>query len=186
LVTELGSIFFRRAIYEDGRYEQNNMLGLHTEFHLIIKETVMKQLLLLLLVLPLFIFAQEPPKKASKIIVLRKDTSNSLLDKIALELFNRRFTIETRDDKLKYLTTKERTNVDGTKLTKIRVILNDTAIIFTSEMAFAQDFIIGGVTLKQTFDPVTYSGLKKSYMMNAWREMDEIAKTFGDKIIYSK
>jgi hypothetical protein len=130
--------------------------------------------------------AQEPPKKASKIIVLTKDTIGTLLDKIALELFNRRFTIDTRNDKLKYITTKERANVDGTKLTKIRAIINDTAVIFTSEMALAQDFTISGVTLKQTFDPVTYTGLKNSYMKHAWREMDEIAHKFGDKIIYTK
>lgn len=132
-----------------------------------------------------FCYSQEPPKKASKIIVL-KDTSANLLDKIALELFNRRFTIDTRDDKLKYLTTKERTNSNGMVLTKIRAIINDTAIIFSSEMALANDFTIMGVTTKQTFDPVTYSGMKKSYMRIAWQEMEAIARVFGNRINYLK
>jgi hypothetical protein len=128
---------------------------------------------------------QTPPKKASKIIVLTKD-SLSNLDKIALELFNRRFTIETRDNKLRYLTTAGRTNSDGQMLTKIRAIINDTAIVFTSEMALANEITIMGVTAKQTYDPVTYSGMKKSYMMQAWNELDAIARKFGDHIIYSK
>ena len=128
---------------------------------------------------------ESPPKKASKIIVIIKDTSN-LLNNIAVELFNRRFTIDTRDDKLKYLTTKERTNSNGAVLTRIRVLINDSSIVFTSEMALANDITIMGVTTKQTFDPVTFSGMKKSYMMQAWNELDEIARKFGDKIIYSK
>lgn len=144
--------------------------------------------LMIVVLLPLYQYcnAQEPPKKASKIMVLTKDTSVGILDKIALELFNRRFTIDTRDDKLKYITTKERTNKDGQMLTKVRAIITDTTIVFTSEMALAMDITIMGVTSKQTFDPVTYSGMKKSYMMYAWRELDEIAHKFGNKIIYTK
>jgi hypothetical protein len=133
------------------------------------------------------IIAQQftPPKKASKIIVNLMDTSN-ILDKIALELFDRRFTIDSRDNNLKYLVTKERTNSNGMMLTKIRAIIKDSSLILTSEMAFANDITIMGVTTRQTFDPVTYSGMKKSYMMQAWNELDSIARKFGTNVTYSK
>jgi hypothetical protein len=147
----------------------------------------MKRLpLIALMLVSIHVYSQVPPKKASKIIVLTSDTSTSQLDKIALELFNRRFSIDTRNDKLKYITTKERTNSNGAMLTRIRAIINDTSIIFTSEIALAMDLTIMGVTSKQTFDPVTFSGMKKSYMREAWNEMDAIARMFGDMIVYSK
>jgi hypothetical protein len=135
---------------------------------------------------PYFAPAQQaPPKKASKIIVLIKDTT-ALLDKLALDLFDRRFTIDSRDNNLKYLVTKERTNSNGMMLTKIRAIVKDSSLILTSEMALANEVTIMGVTTKQTFDPVTYTGMKKSYMMQAWNELDAIAHKFGNNIGYSK
>lgn len=147
----------------------------------------MKVLMLtFLFLLPYFVIAQQPPKKASRIIVLTRDTGNTLLNKIALTLFERGFTIDTKDESLKIISTKERSNKNSMTLTKIRASINDTAIIFTSQMALAMELNIGGVTAKQTFDPVTYSGMKKSYMMEAWKELDAIAKTFGQDIRYSK
>lgn len=130
--------------------------------------------------------AQAPPRKASKIIVKTIDSSNTLLNKIALLLFDKGFTIDTKDDALKLITTKERPNKNGMTLTKIRASINDTAIVFTSQMALSVESNLYGVTAKQTFDPVTYSGLKKSYMMEAWNELDAIAKSFGPNIVYTK
>jgi hypothetical protein len=146
----------------------------------------MKYLFLSLVIVTNLSYAQEPPKKANKIIVLTKDSANTLISKIAIELFNRGFTIDTKDEALKQITTKERPNKNSMTLIKIRAMVNDTAIIFTSQMALANEYTLMGVTMKPTFDPVTYSGMKKGYMMEAWRELDAIAHEFGDKITYSK
>lgn len=128
----------------------------------------------------------QPPKKASKIIVLVKDTSNILFDKIVVTLFDQGFPIETKDERLKIVSTKERPMKKGNFLTKIQVRINDTAIVFTSTMALGFEMEILGSKMEQTYDPVTYSGLKGSYMRVAWNELDAIARMFGDKIIYSK
>lgn len=148
---------------------------------------IMNRIVLVLLLL-LFgsAYGQTPPKKASKIIVLTKDTANTVINQIARVLFDRGYTMDTKDEQLKQIVTKERPNKNSMTLTKIRVSINDTAIIFTSVMAIAVELNLGGVTSKQTFDPVTYSGLKKSYMMEAWNELDAIARQFGSNIIYSK
>lgn len=145
-----------------------------------------KFLLFLPLLFSIATYGQTPPKKSSKIIVLTKDTSNTAINQIARALFERGYTIDTKDEQLKHIVTKERPNKNSITLTKIRASINDTAIVFTGVMAIAVEFNLGGVTTKQTFDPVTYSGMKKSYMMEAWNELDAIARQFGDKIVYSK
>lgn len=145
-----------------------------------------KFLLALSLLFSIATYGQTPPKKSSKIIVLTKDTSNTAINQIARALFEHGYTIDTKDEQLKQIVTKERPNKNSITLTKIRASINDTAIVFTGVMAIAVEFNLGGVTTKQNFDPVTYSGLKKSYMMEAWNELDAIARQFGDKIVYSK
>lgn len=130
--------------------------------------------------------AQEPPKKASKIIVLVKDTTNTLFDKLVVTLFDRGFAVDNKDEKLKLITTKERPMPKGNMLTKIQARINDTAIVFTSTMALGFEMKIMDVKMEQTYDPVTYSGLKGSYMRIAWNELDAIARKFGDNIVYSK
>jgi hypothetical protein len=127
-----------------------------------------------------------PPRKANKIIVLVKDSSNTLFDKLVLTLFDKGFAVDNKDEKLKIISTKERTMKKGNFLTKIQVRINDTAIVFTSTMALGFEMRILGTKMEQTYDPVTYSGLKGSYMRTAWNELDEIARKFGDKIVYSK
>ena len=127
-----------------------------------------------------------PPKKASKIIVLTKDTSSAMLDKITLTLFDKGFAIDNKDDRLKLITTKERSMPKGLAQTKIQAHINDTSIVFTSTLCVQVELNIYGTTAKPTFDPVTYSGLKGSYMRVAWNELEAIARTFGDKIVYGK
>lgn len=127
-----------------------------------------------------------PPKKASKIIVLVKDTTNLMFDRIVVSLFDKGFPIDNKDEKLKIISTKERPMPKGNMLTKIQARINDTAIIFTSTIALGFQLEILGTKMEQTYDPVTYSGLKGSYMRIAWTELYDIARQFGDKILYSK
>jgi hypothetical protein len=146
----------------------------------------MKILLPLLLLFSFTTKAQEPPKKASKIIVLVKDTMNTLFDKLVVTLFDKGFAVDNKDEKLKLITTKERPMPKGNMLTKIQARINDTAIVFTSTMALGFEMKIMDIKMEQTYDPVTYSGLKGSYMRVAWNELDAIARKFGDNIVYSK
>jgi hypothetical protein len=127
-----------------------------------------------------------PPKKSSKIIVLTKDSLSTLFDKLVVTLFDKGFTIDNKDERLKIISTKERPMPKGNMLTKIQARINDTAIVFTSTMALGFEMKILDTKMEQTYDPVTYSGLKGSYMRVAWNELEEIARQFGDKIIYSK
>lgn len=128
----------------------------------------------------------EPPRKASKIIVLVRDSANTLFDKLTLALFDKGFTVDNKDERLKLISTKERPMPKGNMLTKIQARINDTAIVFTSTMALGFEMKILDVKMEQTYDPVTYSGMKGSYMRVAWNELDAIARMFGDKIVYSK
>lgn len=76
--------------------------------------------------------AQEPPKKASKIIVLTSDSDNKLLDRIAAELFDIGYTIDTKDQQSKIIVTKARPSKKYGTMTIIRARINDTAIVFAS------------------------------------------------------
>lgn len=128
----------------------------------------------------------EPPKKASKIIVLAKDSANTLFDKLILVLFDKGFTVDNKDEKLKIVSTKERPSKKLNILTKIQARINDTAIVFTSTMALGFDMELFGTKMTQTYDPVTYSGMKGSAIRVAWNELEAIARLFGDNIFYSK
>lgn len=127
----------------------------------------------------------QPPKKASKIIVLVKDTANSLLDKITKTLFDYGYTIDRKDEKLKLISTKERSSKKYSTLTKIRASINDTAIVLVSEIAlgFSVDFL-GARDLQPSYSAVYYGGSKRSPLREAWNELDAIARMFGDKIVY--
>lgn len=127
----------------------------------------------------------EPPKKANKIVVL-KDSTNDLLNKVALALLDKGFEIDKKDNELKTVTTKEKSMPKGAAQTKIQARISDTAIVFTSTLCVQLEYNISGTIIKPTFDPVTYSGIKGSYMREAWNELEEIARKFGNNIVYSK
>jgi hypothetical protein len=131
--------------------------------------------------------AQEPPKKSSKIIVMVKDTASTLFDKLTKTLFDYGYTIDNKDEKLKLLSTKERSSKKYSTLTRIRASINDTALILTSDIAlgFSVDFL-GARDLQPSYSAVYYGGAKKSPLREAWNELDAIAHKFGDNIAYSK
>jgi hypothetical protein len=131
--------------------------------------------------------ADEPPKKSNKIIVLVKDSSNTLLDRIAGVLYDKGFTIETKDDKVKFISTKDLPSKKWATIYKIRARINDTAIVFTGQIAFnsTTDILETREAVKTYWD-IDYSGSRISSMREAWNELDAIARMFGDKIVYSK
>jgi hypothetical protein len=142
---------------------------------------------LLFILITVGVAGQEPPKKANKIIVMTKDSTNNLINKIALTLFDHGFSIEQKDEQIKIITTKARPSRTYGTMSMIRVKVVDTAIIFTSMISLNSDRDIFGTkeSVKSFYD-VDYRGSKKSPMREAWNELNEIAKLFGDKIVYSK
>ncbi len=130
---------------------------------------------------------KEPPKKSSKIIVLVRDSANTLLDKLTLALFDHGFTIDNKDEKLRLVSTKERSSKKYSTLTKIRASINDTSIVLASQIAlgFSVD-LLGARDLQPSYSAVYYGGAKKSPLREGWNELDAIARTFGDRIIYAK
>lgn len=147
----------------------------------------MKILLFILLLTALNVKAQEPPKKASKIIVIVKDSANTFLERLSGILFDKGYTIESKDEKAKYIITKARSSKHYGTISKIRARINDTAIVFTSQIALDSDRDILGIKRAEiSYMDVDFRGSKKSAMREAWNELDAIARMFGDKIIYSK
>ena len=131
--------------------------------------------------------AQEPPRKANKIIVMVKDTANALLNRLSGILFDKGYTIEAKDEQAKYIITKGQPSKSYGTISKIRARINDTAIIFTSQLAVDSERDIFGVKRRELdYMDVDYSGAKKSAFREAWNELDAIAHMFGDKIVYSK
>lgn len=119
----------------------------------------------------------QPPKKSTKIIVLVKDTANTLLDRISGALYERGYSIESKDEKVKFLSTKERQGKRWSTYYKVRAKISDTAIVFTGQISLRHD---------RDYWDIDYSGSKISALREAWNELYAIAKLFGDNIIYSK
>lgn len=131
--------------------------------------------------------ANEPPKKSSKIMVLTKDSANNLLDRLTKTLFDYGYTIDNKDEKLKLISTKERSSKKYSTLTKIRASINDTALVLVSEIALGFSVeLFGTRDLQPSYSAVYYGGSKKSPLREAWNELETIARKFGDNIVYSK
>ena len=120
---------------------------------------------------------KSPPRKSTKIIVLIKDSANALLDRIAGVLYDKGYTIDNKDEKVKFISTKEREQKKWGMYYIVKARVNDTAVVFSGHIALNK----GG----HYFD-VDYTGTKISSMREAWNELSEIARMFGDKIIFSK
>lgn len=119
----------------------------------------------------------QPPKKSTKIIVLIKDSANTLLDRIAGVLYDKGFAIENKDERVKFISTKEMEAKKWATYYKVKARINDTAIVFSGQIALNKD---------GHYWDIDYTGTKISSMREAWNELYMIALLFGDNIIYSK
>lgn len=127
----------------------------------------------------------EPPKKSTKIIVIAKDSANSLLNRIAGVLYDKGFTIENKDEQVKFISTKDLPSRQWMTVYKVKARINDTAIVFNGQIAFNKDTdILGMKESTKTYWDIE-SG-KGGSMKEGWNILNGIAKQFGDKIIYSK
>ena len=67
--------------------------------------------------------AQTPPKKATKVIVHVRDSAGTLMNRIAVVLFDKGYTIENRNDSLKLMATGEKSHPKQSVSTKLRLSL---------------------------------------------------------------
>jgi hypothetical protein len=86
---------------------------------------------------------------------------------------------------VKFITTKDLPSKVWSTIYKIKARINDTAIVFSGQIAFNKDTDIFGMkeAVKTYWDIEAGKG---GSMREAWKEMDAIARTFGDKIVYAK
>jgi hypothetical protein len=131
-----------------------------------------------LLILPLLMFGQN--KKDTKIIV-PADTVN-ILNKLVSEFYDKGFSIERRDDQVKFVETTEK-NIGHYCSLKLRAQVKDSVIVFTGLIAV--NYNLFGPPSARTFDPLYYGGMKGSDMRKSWELMEEVAKKFG-RLTYGK
>jgi DNA polymerase II large subunit len=134
----------------------------------------MRQLLLgLFLICTLSAFTQQ--KKDTKVSVVASDTSN-LFNRVALAFYQKGYTLETKDETVGFMHTKEKEMEKYTPYQTISTFVVNGVITMTSKIRMGN---LG------TFD-VEFYNRKKQAFTAAWEEMESIAKQFGDKLTYSK
>ena len=104
--------------------------------------------------------------------------------RILLALFEKGYSIESKDEQLKLLASTERSW--GSRSVKIRAMIKDSVIIFTGQVANNVSFSFGGAKIERTFYNIYYGGMKGSDLRIAWEELDSFAKRFGPDVKYSK
>lgn len=137
----------------------------------------MKYLLLILLI-PTITQAQQ---KGSTKIMAKADTAG-LFNKVALYLFDRGCTFETKDYALGVISTGALSSKKYSTSVKLRIRFTDSS--FTVTGYIVSDIELFGV--KSGDIQVSFSGAKKSPMRDAWNEMDELAKKFSTQITYAQ
>lgn len=123
-------------------------------------------------------------KGDTKIIVEVIDTTN-LFNKVAMAFYEKGFSLEQKDDQLKFIATDEKNlPKDRAMQMKLRAFIKDNTLIISGLIAINMDIIVQ--TKTKQWDVAEYRGMKGSAYMVTWEEMESIAKLFGDKISYSK
>ena len=127
-------------------------------------------------------YSQE--KKDSKIIVTASDTGN-LFNRIVLSLYEKGYSLENKDQELGFISTTEKPIPKTAGSMKVRAMIKESIITFTGLFAIDVEMKLFGTKLERTFDPVTFWGEKNGSYKICWREIEAIAKQFGN-VTYSK
>jgi hypothetical protein len=133
----------------------------------------MKYILVILFLIPTLCFAQQ--KNDTKVIVSVSDTAN-LFNRLAAAFYKRGYTLETKDESVGFINTKEQEMKNYSPFQTIRAFISGNTITLTSKIR------MGNLA---TFD-VTFNNRKKNAFVAAWEEMEDLAKQFGNQITYSK
>ena len=108
------------------------------------------------------------------------------LDTIEIVLFERGFTIDTKNKELGLITTKPRKlkGVEGAVI--VRAQIKPEEVVFTGEFAINYDISAGMLTLKRTFEQLRYGGMNKSIIRESWHAMENVVIRIGGERIYTK
>jgi hypothetical protein len=130
--------------------------------------------ILLLLLVPTFSFAQ---KKGDTKIIL--DTMS--FDKISLVLFENGYSIDTKDEKLKFLSSK--TKDIGSIGVRIRIIQKDSVMVLSGEVVDRAAMIVLRSN-EPIYSRIQVGGMKGSTRRDSWNEIVNLAKAMGPIIRY--
>jgi hypothetical protein len=136
----------------------------------------MKAILLSLVLIPTLCFSQQ--KKDSKIIVTASDSVN-LVNRLSLALYEKGYSLEQKDEGLGFISTSEKQMEKFALKMKLKVLIKGSVITITGEAGTVMD----GIPISTA---ITFNGSKRSPMMDGWKEMESIAKQFGNNVSYSK
>jgi hypothetical protein len=136
------------------------------------------------LLAPLATFCQR--KNDTKIVVISKDTSN-LLNRIALALVNKDYSLIEKDNDIKFIATSAKPLKTIVASSRLKVLVQQgSTIVITGLIRW--DYRRGAQLI--TFNPVDYVPNKGIHKNTAptiiWREMMDIAQQFGDEIAFAK
>lgn len=134
----------------------------------------MKYIILPLLLVTCIANAQQ--KKDSKIIVAATDTTNAF-NMVALKLYEAGYTVDQRDDQVKFLVTEPKYLKRWNAYLRIRAIQKGTTIVFSGEVNLP--------SFDKRFDQLEYVGAKGSINRDSWEQIDAIARQLGT-VSYSK
>lgn len=115
--------------------------------------------------------AQNIPAKSNAIVVTFPD-SNKVSDKIVKVLTGKEYTINQG---------KNPSNIT----TAAKTLKSNTRVVWNAQLKGAEVVLTGKIVVAgQGSMTIEYKGTKGTPMMNAWEEMDKIAKAFGGKMSY--
>jgi hypothetical protein len=132
-----------------------------------------KQLFVLLILLTGTLgYAQNIFPKSNTIIITTSD-STDLSEKILRILIKNNYIVKDLNKASKDITTE------------IKLIKNDTKLSLNAKIKGAEIILTGKVAIPtQGNRPIEYKGNKGTPIMNAWDEMEKMAKAFGGKLKY--
>lgn len=130
--------------------------------------------ILILLLFPVLVSAQK--KGDNKIIVKASDTTN-LFNRVVLSLYDKGYSLEQKDESLKYLATTEKKVHDFGSM-KVRVLIKADSVVVTG--VYMMDVQLG---LGRAQERIENKGWKGTLLKKSWEELVSIAGTIpGDKI----
>lgn len=134
----------------------------------------MKNLLLLAFItfMSTFGYAQEVPDKANTIIVTLPD-SNNVHDKVLKVLTNKGYTVNARGNKPKKITTEAKTLKNKSRMS-LATELKGNEVVLTGNIV-----VVGQGDMR-----IEHKGKKGTAIMDAWEEMEKVAKSMGGKVSY--
>lgn len=139
---------------------------------------------LLFLLFPSIGIGQEPPKKATRIIV-RYDSSINSLSKIARKFYEAGYTIDQRDEANGFISSQDKASKKTMSSHRIKALIQDSVVVFTAVLALDVQLDLGTVKSERQYSDVYYAA-KGNMNREHFLAMDAFVKSFGLPVRYEK